>query len=262
MSSENSNHNNKREPPKQKPHSDSAPSVNDIKLGKKLGLSKSEFKRYKQLDMLVQSMLTHKLHERNDLNHFVVLHLGEKISPHPQFTALVKILLPTEHALRYALQKVNYIEQEINQLLALHDTLPLFDDNTTKKHRVELLLEVALEYQQSISKDLKTLPKREQLQQKLKHLKLIIAELNEQLKTSQFIIHNPALLTSSDPDIQYFLSKLKAIGVTDTNNPESNKKPAGFFRVRILGALFNPEVTDTDQEKPGSEKKNDPGQGR
>lgn len=249
MPSKKSNHNNKRKPHKKKPNTDSSHSATDIKLGEKLGLSKSEFERYKQLDMLVQSMLTHKLHERKDLNHFVVLHLGERISPNQQFTALIKLLLPTEHALRYALQKVNNIEQEINQLLALHDTLPLFNDDTTKKHRVELLLEVALDYKQSLLKDLNTSHKHDQLQQKLKNLTCIITEFKTQLKTANFTIHNKTLFTLEDPDIQYFLSKLKAIGIEDTSKPENSKKPPRFFKVKIMSAFFKPEVTDEENDK-------------
>ena len=246
MPPEKSTHNNNKRKPI-KPESSSLFSATDVKLGKKLGLSKSEFYRYKQLDMLVQSMLTPKLVERNDLNHFVILHLGEKISPHHQFTALVKFLIPTEHALRYALQKVNNIEEEINQLLTLHDILPLFDDNTTKKHRVELLLKVALDYKQSLSQYLNAPHKHDQLQQKLKNLALMIAEFKEQLRLSNFTIHNNALYTLPDRDIQYFLSKLKAIGVAGTSNPEAIKKSFGFFKIKLLGALFKSEDKDSPQ---------------
>lgn len=228
----------------------SPPSAADLKLIKSFNLSLIEFNRYKELDILAQTKITELLKQRKHLNKFVTRHLEEKINANKQFTALIQLLFPTEHALRYAIKKVDDIEYEINaRLPKKHE---LFDKQTTKMNRLQILLEVAEKHKRALTHEISGIPERDEgLQRRLQNITMIIDEFKEQLQTKQFTIRNKQLKTITDPDLSYFLSKLKTIGITALKEPSLSKNQSSFFKVHIISAMyerFYPTNTNDDSE--------------
>ncbi len=221
-----------------------------------LGLSPRELERYQKMDAFSQAKIIDFLKERNRLNGFVTQYLEEKIN----FNILIQLLFPTEHSLRYALQKADQIEQDINQQLD-HNETPLFDKNTTKENRVQILLSVAHSYRETLQKKLQAPQKasHENLDQKLSDLNLIIDELQLQIDRSEFFLHNKAILHIKDSDLTYFLNKLKTIGITGLQPKSATKEQPAFFKISILTALyerFTPNQEEANQ-KPDEDREED-----
>ncbi|MCR9192260.1 MAG: hypothetical protein NXI01_06320 [Gammaproteobacteria bacterium] len=232
------------------------------KLIRNLGLSHQEFERYKKLNLLSQTKITELLSERKRLNQYVGHYLEEKINR--QFAVLLHFLFPSEHNLRYALKKVDDIERKIN--LHLHDdenNTTLFDNDTTKINRLEILLSVAKTYQETLKDALKSHPKSKDTINPLEHriddLEIIIEELKLQIKTGEFCIHNKDILVVKDTDLAYFLTKMKAIDSSGISPKTISKSDASPFSFNILTAIYqhfypNPTATqdlahDDDEEE-------------
>lgn len=219
-----------------------------------LGLSPRELERYQKMDAFSQAKIIDFLKERNRLNGFVTQYLEEKIN----FNILIQLLFPTEHSLRYALQKADQIEQDINQQLD-HNETPLFDKNTTKENRLQILLSVAHSYRETLHKKLQA-PKKashENLDQKLSDLNLIIDEMQLQINRSEFFLHNKAILHIKDSDLTYFMNKLKTIGITGLQPKSITKEQPAFFKISILTALyerFTPNQTHEQNQKPNKDE--------
>lgn len=252
-------------PPKGTPYDDTSYkntlSKEDQKLIKNLGLSKTEFERFKKLHMLSYTKITDLLNERKRFNKFVRQYLEEEIN-RERLAVLIHILFPTDYSLRYALKKVDEIEHDINRRLDHQNESPLFDKNTTKKNRIEMLLSVAVSYQMALKDELDQHEKNraqpeviEALEQKLQDLQTIMDELTLQLKTSELHIHNPTIFNIKDSDLSYFLSKLKAIGITGLPSQSATKEQSPLFRINIIAAIyerFNPNPMphqDFDEEE-------------
>ncbi|PJD90589.1 MAG: hypothetical protein CK424_07870 [Legionella sp.] len=219
-----------------------------------LGLSAREFERYQKLDAFSQAKIIDFLKERNRLNGFVKQYLEEKIN----LNILIQLLFPTEHSLRYALQKVDQIEQDINLQLD-HNEQPLFDKNTTKENRSQILLSVAHAYKDALQQTLNTYKKNEipeNLTQKFSDLNMIIEELEVQIDRSEFNIHNKAILKIKDADLGYFINKLKTIGITGFQPKSTQKEQSTFFRISILSALYERFTPDQNQE-PENDQEDD-----
>ncbi|HVT63279.1 MAG TPA: hypothetical protein VHD33_07335, partial [Legionellaceae bacterium] len=239
------------------PHNRTAYGVHSNTTSQKsndLGLSAFEYKRYQQLDSASQSEIIMLLKERNRLNDYVKQYLEEEINLNKQFSILIQLLFPTESSLRYALQKVDEIEQNINAHLA--NGKILFDKNTTKKNRLAMLLTVAEQYQERLELHLQKSKKHgekpdilDNLTQKIQNITILIKELNLQITTAEFHLHNKDILQIKDPDLLYFINKIKTIGVSGFS-PRAQKESTTFFRISIFSAIyerFNP--TSEQQDK-------------
>lgn len=224
------------EQPRIDDHEDDPSERENTALRHGLGLCPTEFSRFTRLDMLKQSTITNLLKERTLLNNFVRQHLEEKITPKMQFSTLIQILFPTEHALRYALKKVDDIESDINR--HLENTVAVFDKKTTKRNRIQMMLDVAIDYKNTL------IPNGIGYAQKTKDISLIIDELTEQINTSKFSIHRKDILKITDPELSYFLSKLTIIGITGM----SGKQETSIFKVRSISAFFERFYSDQPKD--------------
>jgi len=252
------------------PKKQSSISKAEQKLIRNLGLSHQEFERYKKLNLLSQTKITELLSERKRLNQYVGHYLEEKINR--QFALLLHFLFPSEHNLRYALKKVDDIERKIN--LHLHDdenNTTLFDNDTTKINRLEILLSVAKTYQETLKDALKSHPQSKDTINPLKHriddLEIIIEELKLQIQTGEFCIHNKDILSVKDTDLSYFLTKMKAIDSSGIPPKTISKNDASPFSFNILSAIYqhlypNPTATqdlahDDDEEEEDFDEDSD-----
>ncbi len=239
----------------------------DHKLVENFGLSHLEFQRYKNLNIFNQTKIIDLLRERKRLNDYVKDYLHEKINQ--KFAVFMQIFFPSEHSLKYALQKVDEIEHTINGYLG--NGVAIFDKNTTKKNRVEMLLDVAYAYQHTLYKKLDKAEKLvtkldviEGLEQKIHELTMIIDELSLQMKHDEYHIHDKRILMIQDSDLNYFLNKVKAIGINGFR-PKLTKDQPIFFKISIIGAIYERfgsedssskgQKTDWDQEENDDDHK-------
>ena len=130
---------------------DKSLNANDKELVTNLDLSRTEFERYNSLAPFVKASIIQLLTERKRLNDYVKNYLQEKISE--QFGQFMQLLWPTEHSLKYALQKVDESEDKINKHLE-SEGLQLFDKNTTMKNRLKILLATAYAYQDELDQQI------------------------------------------------------------------------------------------------------------
>lgn len=216
------------------------------------GLSDQELKRYESLNPPVQAQIMDKLRERNRLNDFVKDYLQEEI--HKQFGAIMQLFFPSEHSLKYALQKVDEIELIINDQLP--DDIYLFDEETTKKNRLDMLLNAACAYQQLLEKKIarfeRALVKLDILHHhKEKHqmLMLIIDELKQQRDHSEFYIHNQDLLEIDDTELNSFLNKLKAIGIGGFT-PTATKEASTLTKISFFSAIYEKFIPNLSEGNP------------
>ena len=194
------------------------------------------------------------LRERNRLNHYVKDYLQEDINK--QLGTFLQLFFPAEHSLKYALQKVDEIEEIINS--HLDEDQFLFDNSTTKKNRITMLLHSAESYQHTIEKKLKNMEHTvakvdtlKHLQQKQQDLDLIIRELRTQIESSEFHIHHKDILKIKDSELSYFLNKLKSLGIRGFT-PKPNKEHATLFKISIFSAIYEklvPEAQQNDAKK-------------
>lgn len=240
---------------------DKSLSAVDRDLVVNLELCETEYIRYKRLGPYKKAGIIHLLTERKRLiNDYVKNYLQEEINK--QLGPFMQLLFPTEHSLKYALQKVNEIEDKINKHLE-DDELPIFDKDTTKRNRLEILLTTAYAYQQELEKQI-TKTGRGALkgnalhlvEQKRKDLHVIIEELHKQLDLSEYFLHNKAILSIKDPELTTFINKLKTIGI-GWLAPKTNKYQPTFFSISIFSTIYeklnpnpqNPEDPEADESK-------------
>ena len=230
-------------------------SIRDTAFDAAMGLSILELKRYKQLSDGIQANLVDLLRERNRLNNFVKDYLQEEI--HKQSGVLMQFFFPSEHSLKYALQKVDEIEALINA--QLEDDTPIFDEDTTRKNRIDMLLKAAHAYQKILEKKIAKfehgIVKIELIhhyKQKYETLLMIIEELQLQTENTEFYIHNQSLLDVPDHTLNHFLNKLKSIGITGFA-PKANTKDQpthltiSFFTSIYEKLIFHTSDSDSDQ---------------
>lgn len=228
-----------------------------------MGLSILELKRYKQLSDGLQANVMDLLRERNRLNNFVKDYLKEEI--HKQSGVLMQFFFPSEHSLKYALQKVDEIETLINA--QLEDDTPIFDENTTKKNRIEMLLEAARAYQQLLEKKITKfehgIMKIELIhhyKQKYETLSLIIDELQLQTELTEFYIHNQYLIDISDHALNHFLNKLKSIGITGFAPKANSKDQSPHLTISFFTSIYEKLISpssDSDSDQSISEESNE-----
>ena len=215
-----------------------------------IGLSKLERQDYMALKLSLddQIKIGQLLQERYALNQFVILHLKEKIlSDKTMFNRAIKSFFSINHNIPYSLQKVNVIENEINEILEELHLKPLFKEETTKKYRLMLLLDSAKEYKETLYSD----------PLKSNYLTRLIEEM-EKLESQEFKLRDKDLLNIEDIDIKSFMRKLKDIGITwDLSADDELDTGMGLLHLNnimtILEKIF-PKPNDHDDEnkpKPG-----------
>lgn len=217
-----------------------------------LELCETEFLRYKRLAPYKKASIIQMLAERKRLiDDYVKTHLQEEINKQPG--PFMQLLFPTEHSFKYALQKVDEIEDKINKHLE-DEALHIFDENTTKRNRLEILLTTAHAYQQEletkIAKTGRGALKGNALliaEQKSKDLHTIIEELHKQRDLSEYYLHNEGVLKIKDPELTTFINKLKSIGIGWVS--KSNKYQPTLFSISIISTIYeklspNPETPD------------------
>lgn len=251
--------------PHPKSNASSSPSVadHDQEFNQNLGLSSQEFDRFQTLSPAEQAQILDHLRERNRLNHFVKDYLQEEI--HKQFGAIMQLFFPSEHSLKYALQKVDEIELIINEQLP--DGINLFDKEITKKNRLEMLLKAAYDYQDLLKKKIdrfeRMLVKMDILyHHKEKHqtLQLIIAELEQQHDNLEFYIHNQDLLDLDDSELNSFMNKLKSIGIAGFT-PITRKEASTLTKISFFSAIYEkfiPSLSDDHAPKEIEENPEEP----
>lgn len=231
----------------------------DKKLVEDLELSEIEFARYKKLPPYKKAEIIHLLTERKRLNHYVNNHLKEEINK--QFGPLMQFFLPSDNDLRYALQKVDEIENAINEQVG--EGLQLFDRDVTRRNRLETLLITAHTYQDMLDKKLAKghashkSKQFESFQKKRDDLALLIEELHVQRDSFEFFIHNKAVLNIKDSELGYFISKLKSIGIEGLT-PKANKYQPTFFNISIITTIFehlNPNTSIKNKKESESDTK-------
>ncbi len=213
-----------------------------------LELCETEFNRYKRLDSHKKASIIELLNKRKQMNDFVKNYLEEEINK--PFGSLKQWLLPTEHSLRYALQKVDESEDAINTQLS-DEKLHLFDEKTTKRNRLEILYRIACHHYQALKKQITTAGEgndSELNQQKLADLNAIIEELDLELKNSEYYLHNEDLLNIKDIELSAFINKLKIIGITGFHPVKDNKYQPTFFAVSIISFIYQKLNTKPDPE--------------
>lgn len=246
-------------------HSDSTykkTAQSEASLQRRLGLSHTEFQQFKQLGMFTQAELMPLLQARKDMNYFVSIHLNEKINLNPKVTALLNFFLSSDHNLRYSVQKVDELEATINQTLNNIHLPPLFDEKRTQKHRLELLLNAAVDHKRTLSQDIKNSPLENKSQQKLKTLTLLTTAFNKQLHNQKPDRYYKKLLqiAVNDPVISNFLDKLKAIGFNPGEHIEQNKIASNAptsFKLKIFSVFYKKIYKETTQPDSSDAPKNE-----
>lgn len=243
---------------------DKSLSAVDRDLVVNLELCETEFLRYKRLEPYKKASIIQLLTERKRLNDYVKNYLQEEINK--QFGPLMQLLFPTEHSLKYALQKVDEIEDKINKHLE-DDALQVFDKTTTKRNRSEILLITAYSYLQELDKQIaktgRSALKGNALvlaEQKRGDLHIIIEELHKQLDQSEYFLHNKAILSIKDPELSTFINKLKTIGIGGFT-PKANKYQPTFFGVSIITTIYeklnlNPQSSVEPEDEEDVSKTN------
>lgn len=216
-------------------------------------LSEKEFRCYKRLEPYKKAEIIHLLAERRRLNNFVKNHLNEEINK--QFGPLMQLFFPSEHSLKYALQKVDEIEEDINKHLG--EGLHIFDPATTKRNRLEILLNTAYSYQEvlknKIAKTGRSALKGSalvQAEEKLEAVAGIINELHLQLNRSEYFMHSNDIMQTKDSELNSFISKIKAIGIADFT-PKANKTHTTIFSISFFTAIYekiSPNNSHTSQD--------------
>lgn len=203
-------------------------------------LSEKEFRCYKRLEPYKKAEIIHLLAERKRLHDFVKSHLNEEINR--QFGPLMQLFFPSEHSLKYALQKVDEIEDEINTYLG--EGLYIFDPATTKRNRLEILLNTAHSYQEVLEKKISKTGRYAlkgnalvQAEEKLAAITAIINELHLQLDRSEYFMHSNAIMQTKDSELTAFISKIKAIGIDDST-PKANKTHTTIFSISFFTAIY------------------------
>ncbi|MCX7119285.1 MAG: hypothetical protein NTZ86_05400 [Legionellales bacterium] len=241
---------------------DKSLSVIDRDLVVNLELCETEFLRYKHLEPYKKAGIIQLLTERKRLNDYVKNYLQEEINK--QFGPFMQLLFPTEHSLKYALQKVDEIEDKINTHLE-DDELHVFDIATTRRNRTEILLTTAYSYLREldiqIAKTGRSALKGNALvlaEQKREDLHVIIEELHKQLDHSEYFVHNESILSIKDTELSTFINKLKTIGIGGFT-PRANKYQPTFFGTSIINAIYeklNPKPENEDEESKLNPHKN------
>ncbi len=98
--------------------------------------------------------------------------------------------------------------------------------------------------------------------QKYKTLTMIIDELQHQIDSSEFHIHDQAILDIKDSEFNYFLNKLKSIGITGFT-PKPNKDQSTLLKVSFFTSIYtklipgspNNNATKKNSEDPDAESK-------
>ena len=203
-------------------------------------LSEKEFRSYKRLEPYKKAEIIHLLAERRRLNDFVKNHLNEEINK--QFGPLMQLFFPSEHSLKYALQKVDEIEEDINKHLG--EGLYIFDPATTKRNRIEILLNTAYSYQEVLEKKIAKTGRSAlkgnaliQTEEKLEAITGIIKELHLQLDRSEYFMHSEDIMQTKDSELNLFISKIKAIGIADFT-PKANKTHTTIFSISFFTAIY------------------------
>lgn len=251
-----SHHGDRRRPSHYAEHKDL--STVDRELVVNFELSETEFRRYKHLEPYKKAEIIHLLAERKRLTDIVKNHLQEEINE--QSGPVMQLLFPSEHTVKYALQKVDEIEHKINQHLG-EEVLHLFDKISTKRNRLELLLNAAYSYLEKLDKKIaktghgalkgKALTA---IEEKRQNLSDIIEDLHQQLDRAEYFIHNKDLLKIQDFELNSFIYKLKLIEIGGFE-PKPRKYQITFFNINILTSIFE-KITPSASPEQDSELDN------